>query len=134
MYYYSTVTSKISNNVIFTNRIFICILSHENKKAPIPFREESKCMTPIGCLTFIFYQKHFLWQNRSKASLSSCDNIYYIKPKYNSVSYFLLLLGNKQNYCSQYKDVKFWGKTFFSTFGASFIKSRLLYYLQVIPY
>ena len=39
-------------------------LSHENKKALIlfiveTFLIENECNTPIGCLTFIFYQKYF---------------------------------------------------------------------------
>ena len=51
----------------------------------------------------------------------------YIKPKYNTMSQFLLLGGNRQNYYSQYKDNNFWVTNFFNAFGASFVKPWLLY-------
>ena len=31
--------------------------------------------TPYGCLTFIFYQKYFLWKNGFKAFLFWCDDL-----------------------------------------------------------
>ena len=73
MYCYSTVTSKISNAVIFANM-------------------------------------HFL-------------HMYYVNPKYKTISQFLLLGGNKQNYYSQYKDINFRFRKSFSAVRASFIKS-----------
>ena len=37
---------------------------------------DNECKTLIGCLTFIFYQKYFLWWNGLEAFLFSCDEIY----------------------------------------------------------
>ena len=49
-------------------RLFLDInLSHENKKALSPFDHKKIFLivkerkTPYGCLTFIYYQKWFLW-------------------------------------------------------------------------
>ena len=49
--------------------VYVCmyILSHENKKSlnlvhfiiKKTFLIANECKTPIGCLTFIFYQKYF---------------------------------------------------------------------------
>ena len=42
---------------------WINVSSHQNKKGLSPFyhkKYELPYITPIGCLTFIFYQKYFL--------------------------------------------------------------------------
>ena len=37
--------------------------------------DRNECKTLIVCFTFLFYKKHFLWENGLKAFLFSCDDM-----------------------------------------------------------
>ena len=66
-------TSTHSNNINLANlcnvnrnctSVFTNKSSQQNKKAWSQFYHEKIFLIENACLTFIFYQKYFLWQNR----------------------------------------------------------------------